>query len=116
MSLSPRHHYWSAVIAQFHRSGLTQADFCRTRHLSINSFRQWLYRLRHSMPAADQRRLASRSPRNRRRLDPRTPPSFPFTSDPSTPLPLTVARWVVAPGSLEVYPDPRPACSDSCRF
>ena len=47
MSLSPRHDYWSAVVAQFHRSGLTQADFCRTRHLSVNSFRQWLYRLRH---------------------------------------------------------------------
>jgi hypothetical protein len=56
MSLSPRHDYWSAVVAQFHRSGMTQVDFCRTRHLSINSFRQWLYRLRHSAPAADRRR------------------------------------------------------------
>jgi hypothetical protein len=56
MSLSPRHDYWSAVVAQFHRSGLTQADFCRTRHLSVNSFRQWLYRLRHSTPATDRRR------------------------------------------------------------
>lgn len=44
------------MVAQFHRSGLTQTDFCRTRHLSINSFRQWLYRLRHSTPAADRRR------------------------------------------------------------
>jgi hypothetical protein len=56
MSLSPRHDYWSAVVAQFHRSGMTQVDFCRTRQLSINSFRQWLYRLRHSAPAADRRR------------------------------------------------------------
>ena len=30
MSLSPRHDFWSAVVTQFHRSGLTQADFCRT--------------------------------------------------------------------------------------
>ena len=50
MSLSPRHDYWSAVVAEFYRSGLTQGDFCRTRHLSIDSFRQWLYRLRHSAP------------------------------------------------------------------
>jgi hypothetical protein len=55
VSLFPRLEYWSAVIAQFHRSGLTQAEFCRTRHLSIHSFRQWLYRLRLGTPAADPR-------------------------------------------------------------
>jgi len=91
MSLSPRHDYWSAVVTQFHRSGLTQVDFCRTRHLSINSFRQWLYRLRHSRPAADDARCTSRSPRNQRRLDRRIPPSFPFTSDLSTSLPRALA-------------------------
>ena len=54
MSLSPRHDYWSAVVAQFHRSGLTQVHFCRTRHLSIHTFRQWLYRLRHMTPVTDR--------------------------------------------------------------
>jgi hypothetical protein len=50
MSLSPRHEFWSAGVTQFHRSGLTQADFCRTRHLSINSFRQWLYHVGRTIP------------------------------------------------------------------
>ena len=35
---------------------MTQVEFCRARHLSINSFRQWLYRLRHTTPAADRPR------------------------------------------------------------
>jgi hypothetical protein len=37
MSLSARHDFWSAVVTQFHRSGLTQADFCRTTVSLIGS-------------------------------------------------------------------------------
>ncbi len=39
-------------MADFHRSGLTQAEFCRRRHISVSSFRSWLYGLRHGFPTA----------------------------------------------------------------
>ena len=102
MSLSPRHDYWSAVVAQFHRSGLTQAEFCRTRHLSINSFRQWLYRLRHTTPAADRRRTrisiapkpALARPENSAFLPVHIRPEHSATTDSR--------QGVVAPLSLEV--------------
>lgn len=41
-----RRRCWSAVIADFHHSGLTHAEFCRRRHVSIHSFRKRLYQLR----------------------------------------------------------------------
>jgi hypothetical protein len=37
---------WPALVADFRRSGLTQAAFCRSRRLSLHAFRYWLYRLR----------------------------------------------------------------------
>jgi len=46
--------YWSAIVADFRRSGLTHVEFCRRRHLSLSSFRHWLYRRRpdlHSIPS-----------------------------------------------------------------
>jgi hypothetical protein len=102
MSLSPRHDYWSAVVAQFHRSGLTQAEFCRTRHLSINSFRQWLYRLRHITPAADRRRT-------RISISPKPAPARPENSAflpvhirPERSATTDSRQGVVAPLSLEV--------------
>jgi hypothetical protein len=39
---------WSAVLADFRRSGLTQAEFCRIRNISIYTFRYRLYHPRHS--------------------------------------------------------------------
>jgi hypothetical protein len=33
MAHAVRKRYWSAVIADFHRSGLTQAEFCRRRRV-----------------------------------------------------------------------------------
>jgi hypothetical protein len=44
MARSSRQIYWSAIIADFHRSGLTHVQFCRVRKVSIHSFRKWLYR------------------------------------------------------------------------
>jgi hypothetical protein len=44
MARSSRQIYWSAIIADFHRSGLTHVQFCRARKVSIHSFRKWLYR------------------------------------------------------------------------
>jgi hypothetical protein len=46
MAQSARAIYWSAIIADFHRSALTHVEFCRRRHISIHSFRHWLYRRR----------------------------------------------------------------------
>jgi hypothetical protein len=42
---------WSAILGEFRRSGLTHAEFCRRRGLSIHSFRKHLYA--HSAPKAE---------------------------------------------------------------
>jgi hypothetical protein len=42
--------YWSAIIAQFHRSGLTHVAFCQHHRIPLHSFRKWLYRLRPTTP------------------------------------------------------------------
>jgi hypothetical protein len=34
---------WSALLNDFRRSGLTHAEFCRRREISIHSFRKRLY-------------------------------------------------------------------------
>jgi hypothetical protein len=34
---------WNALLSDFRRSGLTHAEFCRRRGLSIHSFRKHLY-------------------------------------------------------------------------
>ena len=34
---------WSAILGDFRRSGLTHAEFCRRRGISIHSFRKHLY-------------------------------------------------------------------------
>src|SRR3954451_12373006 len=35
---------WDALLGDFRRSGLTHAEFCRRRGISIHSFRKHLYR------------------------------------------------------------------------
>jgi hypothetical protein len=42
--------YWTALLTDFRRSGLTQDEFCRRRQISIHSFRHWLYRRRPALP------------------------------------------------------------------
>jgi hypothetical protein len=44
MARSSRQIYWSAIIADFHRSGMTHVQFCQLRKVPIHSFRKWLYR------------------------------------------------------------------------
>jgi hypothetical protein len=34
---------WNALLNQFRRSGLTQAEFCRRRGISLHSFRKRLH-------------------------------------------------------------------------
>ena len=41
---------WNALLNDFRRSGLTQAEFCRRRQISLPSFRAHLYRPRPSTP------------------------------------------------------------------
>ena len=50
MAQSSHKIYWSAILADFRRSGLTQVEFCKLRRISIHSFRSWLYRLRPVLP------------------------------------------------------------------
>ena len=37
---------WARVVAQFERSGESQAAFCEAHGLNLGTFRGWLYRLR----------------------------------------------------------------------
>jgi transposase len=39
---------WNAILNDFRRSGLTQAEFCRRRDISLHSFRKRLYSPRPS--------------------------------------------------------------------
>jgi hypothetical protein len=80
MAQSSREIYWSAIIADFRRSGLTHLEFCRLRRLPIHSFRTWLYRLRPGSPTA-----ASSQPEHPL---PRTP--VPARSVPPTFLPVQI--------------------------
>jgi hypothetical protein len=41
---------WIAILNDFRRSGLTQAEFCQIRDLSIHVFRKHLYAPRTSKP------------------------------------------------------------------
>ncbi len=42
---------WNAIVSDFRRSGLTQADFCRQRNISLASFRYHFYKPASSKPA-----------------------------------------------------------------
>jgi hypothetical protein len=42
---------WNALLNDFRRSGLTQAEFCRRREISLHSFRKHLYRPYPSKPS-----------------------------------------------------------------
>ena len=42
---------WNAIVSDFRRSRLTQAEFCRQRNISLASFRYHFYKPRSSEPA-----------------------------------------------------------------
>jgi len=102
MSPSPRHDYWSAVFVQFRRSGMTQVDFCRTRHLSIHTFRQWLYRLRHTTPATERRRSRVSISTKPAPARPANPAFLPVQIRPEHSAATDSRQGVVAPLLLEV--------------
>ena len=41
---------WNTLLHDFRRSGLTQAELCRRRQISLHSFRKRLYQPRPSQP------------------------------------------------------------------
>ena len=54
---------WKALLNDFRRSGLTQAEFCRRRQVSLHSFRKHLYAPRPDQPApSDDRSPVSLTP------------------------------------------------------
>jgi hypothetical protein len=59
MAQSSREIYWSAILADFRRSGMTHVQFCTSRRISLHSFRSWLYRLRPHLPARRPRGAAT---------------------------------------------------------
>ncbi len=75
---SSREIHWSAVLADFRRSGMTHVQFCAARRISLHSFRTWLYRLRPGLP-----------PRRPRAPRPPLPPQ-PVTAAPPAFLPVHV--------------------------
>src|SRR6516165_12771376 len=54
---------WSAVLADFRRSGLTQAEFCRMRDISIYAFRYRRYHPRYGPSSGADCSTALVSPR-----------------------------------------------------
>jgi hypothetical protein len=43
---------WNGLVNDFRRSGLTQAEFCRQRNISLASFRYRFYKARPAKPAS----------------------------------------------------------------
>jgi hypothetical protein len=79
MAQSSREIYWSAVLADFRRSGMTHVQFCSARRISLHSFRTWLYRLRPGL-----------SPRHTHAPRTSSAPSSPATPGPPPFLPVHV--------------------------
>jgi hypothetical protein len=92
----PRHSrevYWTAILADFRRSGLTQDEFCRRRQISLHSFRHWLYRRRPDLPT--------------------TPAGAHATPSVPVPAPSSPPRFL--PVRIRCQPGPTPATSqDGC--
>ena len=54
---------WNAIVSDFRRSGLTQAEFCRQRNISLASFRYHFYKPHSPKPApSDARSRSSATP------------------------------------------------------
>ena len=82
---------WNALLNDFRRSGLTQAEFCKRRGISIHSFRKRLYRVPTPKP----------TPANPLSADGTAPHFLPVTSASREPLELLLnngRRIAVAPG------------------
>jgi len=52
---------WKALLADFRRSGLTQAEFCRQRNVALASFRYHFYKPLSPKPALSNARSSASS-------------------------------------------------------
>ena len=91
---------WKALLNDFRRSGLNQAEFCRRRQISLHSFRKHLYQPQPARTASSDHRPAN--PADQHFL-PVTivPDPTPSITDPPPHLELILPngrRLVVAPG------------------
>ncbi len=50
---------WNALVSDFRRSGLTQAEFCRQRNISLASFRYHFYKPLSPKPAPGDARSSA---------------------------------------------------------
>src|SRR3954447_25531482 len=100
MAQSYREIYWSAILTDFRRSGMTHVQFCSSRHIALHSFRTWLYRLRPGLPARRPRTGRTSPPTPPSVVD---PPAFLPVHVPTQPPAAVVARHVdPAPAPLEL--------------
>ena len=89
---------WNAIVSDFRRSGLTQADFCRQRNISLASFRYHFYKPASSKSAhSDKRSPASPSSPKPAPIDARSSASpnhqfLPVTILPDPILPITASQ------------------------
>ncbi len=127
MAQSSREIYWSAILADFRRSGLTHVQFCQLRRISIHSFRDWLYRLRPGLPPRRSRAGHTVSTLSSTPAD--LPASLPGHMSPTpSPTPAGLPAFLpvhVRPRSLttvtdhQVVPPPAPlelVLSDHCHL
>ena len=48
-----KHRYWGAQLRAWHRSGLTQAEFCRRQGIGLRRFGSWKRRLEGGRPGRE---------------------------------------------------------------
>ncbi len=96
---------WSAAVADFRRSGLTQPEFCRGRGLPLHTFRRRLYRRDVAPAPAAADPFATSIPPDMPRFvpvtlfaDPYSPAPAATTSDPLVLILDNRLRIAVAPG------------------
>lgn len=100
MAQSSREIYWSAMLADFRRSGLTHVEFCQLRRISIHSFRDWLYRLRPGLPP--RRPRPGRTTPATSPTQANTPAFLPVHVRPRPLAPISDHRGVHPPAPLEL--------------
>ena len=90
---------WNALLNDFRRSGLTQAEFCRRRQISLHSFRKHLYQPRPSTPAPSDDRSSAGADHHFLPVTILADPILDTASQPHLELILSNGRRIaVAPG------------------
>src|SRR5262245_47603090 len=98
MAQSSREIYWSAILADFRRSGWPPVRCCSARRIPLHAFRTWLDRLRPGLPPR-----RSRGPRTSPPPSVADPPAFlPVHVRPAPPAIAAVAPLIVPTPSLEL--------------